>query len=60
MSEVFRRNKWKDGSKLFDLEKDEECRLCVPQRDFGPGSEHRNRVIDGMERSRKVIFIVSR
>ena len=57
---MFRRNKWKDGSKLFDLEKDEEFRLCVPQRDFGPGSEQRNRVIDGMERSRKVIFIVSR
>ena len=33
---------------------------CVFHRDFGPGSGHRNRVIDGMERSRKVIFIVSR
>ena len=60
MSEVLRRNKWKERSRLFDLEKDDEFRLCVPQRDFGPGSEHRNRVIDGMEKSRKVIFIVSR
>ena len=55
-----RRNKWKDGSKLFDLEKDEGFRLCVPQRDFPPGSEYRNSVVDGMERSRRIIFIISR
>ena len=60
VSQVFRRNKWKDGSKLFDLEKDCEFSLCIPQRDFPPGSENRHRISDGMEKSRRVIIIVSR
>ena len=60
ISQVFRRDKWKEGSKLFDLEKNEEFRLCIPQRDIAPGSQYRFRVVDGMERSRRVIFIVSR
>ena len=60
MSQVFRRNKWKDGSKLFDLEKDHHLRLLVPQRDFKPGDETGNRVAGGIEKSRRVIFVVSR
>ena len=60
VSQVFRMNKWKDGSKLFDLEKDDGFRLLVPQRNFPPGAQTGNRVAEGMERSRRVIFIVSR
>ena len=60
VSEVFRRNKWKAGSRLFDLEKDHDFRLLVPQRDFEPGTQTVNRVAEGMERSRRVIFVVSR
>ena len=60
VSQVFRRNKWKDGSKLFDLEKDDGFRLLVPQRDFPPGAQIGNRVAEGMETSRRVIFIISR
>ena len=60
MSEVFRRNKWKDGSKLFDLEKDHGFRLFVPQRDFTPGREVAQQIQEGMEKSRKIIFIISR
>ena len=44
VSDVLRRNKWSPGTKLFDLKKDEEFRLCVPQRDFGLGVEYRNGV----------------
>ena len=60
MSEVFRRNKWKAGSRLFDLEKDHDFRLLVPQRDFEPGTQTGNRVAEGIQQSRKVIVIVSR
>ena len=60
VSEVFRRNKWKDGSKLFDLEKDDGFRLLVPQRDFRIGGENSQQIGDGMENSRKIIFIISR
>ena len=60
ISQVFRRDKWKDGSKLFDLENNEEFRLCIPQRDIDPGTQNRTRLVDGMERSRRVIVIVSR
>ena len=60
VSQIFRRNKWKDGSKLFDLEKDDGFRLLIPQRDFPPGSETGNLIADGMEKSRKIIFIISR
>ena len=60
VSEVFRRNKWKAGSRLFDLEKDHDFRLLVPQRDFEPGAQTGNRVGEGMEKSRRVIFVVSR
>ena len=57
---MFRRNKWKDGSKLFDLEKDDGFRLLIPQRDFMPGEDGENRVHEGMVKSRRVIFILSR
>ena len=60
MGQIFRMNKWKAGSKLFDLEKDHDFRLLVPQRDFPPGSETGNRIAEGMEKSRRVIFIISR
>ena len=60
VSHVFRRNKWKDGSRLFDLEKDNDFRLLVPQRDFEPGTQTGNRVAEGIQQSRKVIVIVSR
>ena len=56
----FRRNKWKDGSKLFDLEKYHGFRLFVPQRDIQPGKEEAEQVDEGMEKSRKIIFIISR
>ena len=60
VSQIFRRNKWKDGSKLFDLEKDHGFRLLVPQRDFQIGGGNSQHIGDGMERSRKIIFIISR
>ena len=50
ISQVFRRDKWKKGSKLFDLEKDEEFRLFIPQRDIDPGLQRRNRVVDGIRK----------
>ena len=60
MSRVFRRNKWKDGSKLFDLEKDHGFRLLVPQRDFIIGGITGKDTEAGMQKSRRIIFIVSR
>ena len=60
VSDVFRRNKWKDGSRLFDLEKDDGFRLLVPQRDFIIGDAIADRIAVGMDKSRRVIFIVSR
>ena len=60
VSHVFRRNKWKDGSKLFDLEKVHGFRLLVPQRDIQPGTEKAEQVDEGMEKSRKIVFIISR
>ena len=60
MSKVFRRNKWKAGSKLFDLEKDDGFRLLIPQRDFIIGGRTADDMEDGMRKSRRVIFIVSK
>ena len=60
MSEVFRRNKWKPGSRLFDLEKDHDFRLFVPQRDSDVGSEIRVQLEEGMDQSRRLLFVISR
>ena len=60
ISQVFRREKWKKRSKLFDLEKEEDFRLFIPQRDIAPGLERRNEILGPIQSSRRVIFIVSR
>ena len=60
LSELFRRNKWKDGSKLLDLEKDHGFGMFVPKRYMHPGTEEAEQVDEGMEKIRKIIFIISR
>ena len=60
VSSVFRRNKWKDYSKLFDLEKDHGFRLLVPQRDFIIGGITGQDTEEGMEKSRRIIFVISK
>ena len=60
VSQVFRRNKWKAGSKLFDLEKDDGFRMLIPQRDFIIGGRTADDMENGMRKSRRVIFIISR
>ena len=57
---VFRQNKWKDCSKLFDLEKDHGFRLFVPQRDLIPGQVTFDQIEHATEKSRRIIFVISR
>lgn len=57
---IFKRNKSKDGSKLFDLEKDDGFRLFVPQRDIQPGEQMIQKYDEGMKKSQSILFIISR
>ena len=54
------RNKRTKGSKRFDLESEYGFRLMVPQRDFEPGSNIATNIANGMQGSRRIIFIISR
>ena len=55
-----RKNKRTRGSKLFDLESDYGFKLMVPQRDFELGTNIARNIAKGMQRSRKIIFVISK
>ncbi len=44
----------------FDLEKDYGFRFVIAQRDWIAGRTIRANIVDSIEKSRRVIFIVSR
>ena len=60
VSQVMRKNKRAKGSKRFDLESEYGFRLMVPQRDFELGYNIATNIAEGIQKSRKIIFIVSR
>ena len=59
MSDVFMKNK-KKRSRRFDLEKEYGFRLMIHQRDWIAGRTIRANIMDGIEKSRRVIFVLSR
>ena len=61
VSHVMRKNKRTKGSKRFDLESEYGgFRLMVPQRDFELVTNIATNIAEGMQKSRRIIFIVSR
>ena len=56
IKEVF----WKTDKFQFDLEKRYGFRLMIHDRDWIAGRTIRANVMDGMEKSRRVIFVLSR
>ena len=60
MSRVLRKNKKAKGSKRFDLESDWGFKLIVPQRDFELGTNIATNIAEGMQKSRRIIFIISK
>ena len=55
-----RKNKRAKGSKRFDLESEYGFRLMVPQRHFELGTNIATNIAEGMQKSRRIIFILSR
>ena len=55
-----RKNKRRKGSKRFDLESKYGFKLIVPQRDFELGTNRVTNIANGMQKSRRIIFIVSK
>ena len=56
IKEVF----WKKDKFQFDLEREYGFRLMIHDRDWIAGRTIRANVMDGMEKSRRVIFVLSR
>ena len=54
------RNKWRTGSTRFDLENDFGFKLIVPHRDSEMGLNDATQIEDGMQTSRRFIFVLSR
>ena len=59
VSDVFMKNK-KKRSRRFNLEKEYGFRLMIHERDWIAGRTIRANIVDSLEKSRRVIFIVSR
>ena len=59
VSDVFMRHK-KPRSRRFDLEKEHGFRLVIHRRDWIAGRTIRANIMDSIEKSRRVIFIISR
>ena len=59
VSDVFMKNK-KKRSRRFDMEKRYGFRLMIHERDWIAGRTIRANIMDGIEKSRRVIFILSR
>ena len=59
VSDVFMRHK-KRRSRRFDLEKEHGFRLVIHERDWIAGRTIRANITDSIEKSRRVIFIISR
>ncbi len=57
--EVFWKKKAK-GNRYFDMEVDHGFRLYIHQRDFIAGRTIRANITDGLEKSRRVIFVMSK
>ena len=57
--DVFMKNK-KKRSRRFDLEKEYGFRLSIHDRDWIAGRSIRANIVDSVERSRKVIFVLSK
>ncbi len=51
---------WKKNSDNLDIEVDPGFRLCIEQRDFMPGRSILDNISDGVEKSRRAIFILSK
>ena len=56
---MFWKNK-RSGDINFDIEKEHGFRFMIHERDFIAGRTIRANIMDGIEKSRRVIFILSR
>ena len=59
VSDVFMKNK-RRRSRRFDMEKDFGFRLSIHRRNWIAGRTIRANIVDSIEKSRKVIFLLSR
>ena len=53
-------NKWLTGSVRFDLESNYGFQLLDPNRDFELGYDEATQIEEGLQKSRRFIFILSR
>ena len=51
---------WKNDGRRFDIENEHGFRLMIHDRDFIAGRTIRANIIDGIEKSRRIIFVMSR
>ena len=59
VSDVFMKNK-KKKSRKFDIEKEYGFRFVIHERDWIAGRIIRANIADSMEKSRRIIFLLSR
>ena len=59
IKEVFWKNQWK-GNHRFDLETDYGFRFMIHERDWIAGRTIRANIMDGIDKSRRIIFVFSR
>ena len=59
VSDVFMKNK-KKKSRRFDIEKEYGFRFVIHERDWIAGRTIRANIADSMEKSRRIIFLLSR